>query len=330
MQYSVGLITLTPLRKKAADVNVSNTVSAIDALLINRRFAGLITSFAAGDWVFGQTGGILTNDTVILQNTDATKGLLALKTGDINGSLNPGVASKLKPDVAIHPQGRLVREDLQSFDLPVFPEEAIQLGAMSMVLYYPETYLEVTDLHSNLENFVYGIDRGEIRIAWCSLQGETFDKERPLFHIRGRIKQGTPADVTLAFEPGLECELNDRNGAAIPPSVLFMPELVLAGSMNSFVVPNPEEFYLGANYPNPFTHITELPYYLPEQSQVRISVMNLLGEEIALVYEGLQARGTYRLSLDASNIAPGIYLYRMTATTGNRAFDKSRNLVISR
>jgi hypothetical protein len=109
-----------------------------------------------------------------------------------------------------------------------------------------------------------------------------------------------------------------------------MPELVLAGSMNSFVVPNPEEFYLGANYPNPFTHITELPYYLPEQSQVRISVMNLLGEEIALVYEGLQARGTYRLSLDASNIAPGIYLYRMTATTGNRAFDKSRNLVISR
>jgi len=124
----VGLITLTPLRKKAADVNVSNSVSAIDALLINRRFVGLITSFTSGDWVYGQTGGILTNDTVILQNSDALKGLLALKTGDINGSFTPGVASKQTPDIRIHEEGEILFSELQTFEFPVYPTHGLPIG----------------------------------------------------------------------------------------------------------------------------------------------------------------------------------------------------------
>jgi hypothetical protein len=325
----VGLITLTPLRKKAADVNVSNSVSAIDALLINRRFVGLITSFTAGDWVYGQTGGILTNDTVILQNSDALKGLLALKTGDINGSFTPGVASKQTPDIRIHEEGEILVSELQTFELPVYPQQGLQLGAMSVVLFYPESYMEVMDIKSELENFVYNIDRGEIRIAWSSLSPEIFSHERPMFHIRGRLYPGTPNDASFVIEPGIECELNNINGDVLSPQTLNIPKLSKTGSGSAFVIPNEKAFQLGQNYPNPFTKESLIPYYVPETSSVRITLMNLLGEEIAVLYEGQQLQGINYINVDGSKLAPGLYLYRLEAHNDHLTFDKSMTLVVN-
>jgi hypothetical protein len=52
-RHFVGLDTLKGLKLEAGDVNAMFGVNTTDALQILQRFSGIISSFAAGDWIFG-------------------------------------------------------------------------------------------------------------------------------------------------------------------------------------------------------------------------------------------------------------------------------------
>lgn len=75
----------------------------------------------------------------------------------------------------------------------------------------------------------------------------------------------------------------------------------------------PNEFSLGNNYPNPFNPTTTISYQLPVTSHLIIKVYNLLGKEVATLFEGVQLDGDYVASFDGSGLAGGVYLYQMKA-----------------
>ena len=75
----------------------------------------------------------------------------------------------------------------------------------------------------------------------------------------------------------------------------------------------PESFRLSQNYPNPFNPETVIGYALPIRSDVKLTIYNLRGEEVAFLVDGTVSAGTHRLSWDASNMASGVYLYRLRA-----------------
>ena len=68
---------------------------------------------------------------------------------------------------------------------------------------------------------------------------------------------------------------------------------------------------LSANYPNPFNPSTRFEYALAETQHVRLSVYNLLGQEVAVLVDGVQPASTYQVSFDASELTTGTYLYRL-------------------
>jgi len=70
----------------------------------------------------------------------------------------------------------------------------------------------------------------------------------------------------------------------------------------------PEEFALHQNYPNPFNPSTTISYTVPEQSHVTIKVLNLLGEEVATLVNGVQTAGTHNIVFDAQGLPSGVYL----------------------
>lgn len=78
----------------------------------------------------------------------------------------------------------------------------------------------------------------------------------------------------------------------------------------------PTDFVLYPNYPNPFNATTNIEFYLPERSDVRIKVYTITGEEVTDESLGEKSKGTHRYvwsSLDnkGSNINSGIYIYQI-------------------
>jgi hypothetical protein len=72
-------------------------------------------------------------------------------------------------------------------------------------------------------------------------------------------------------------------------------------------------FELVQNYPNPFNPSTSISYSIPNAEFVSIKVFNLLGEEVATLFNGYVEAGKHTLSFDASKLSSGMYLYKITA-----------------
>ena len=92
----------------------------------------------------------------------------------------------------------------------------------------------------------------------------------------------------------------------------------------------PEEFYVSQNYPNPFNPVTTIEYSLPSESNVRLSIYNSVGQEIAKLVSSLQQRGTYKIAWDARRFASGIYFYSFEAEelNGQKSVREMKKIVL--
>ena len=75
----------------------------------------------------------------------------------------------------------------------------------------------------------------------------------------------------------------------------------------------PQRFSMDQNYPNPFNPSTTIGFQLPEQAEVRLNVYDLLGRPVATLVNEQFAPGSHTVAWDASNVASGVYIYRMEA-----------------
>ena len=87
----------------------------------------------------------------------------------------------------------------------------------------------------------------------------------------------------------------------------------------------PKVFELSQNYPNPFNPATNIQYAVPEPSLVRLQVFDVLGREVATLVSGQVEAGYHQVPFDASNLASGMYIYRLQA--GNQVFTKKLTLI---
>jgi parallel beta-helix repeat protein len=75
----------------------------------------------------------------------------------------------------------------------------------------------------------------------------------------------------------------------------------------------PKTYSLSQNYPNPFNPSTSIEFSLPKSEYVELKVFNILGEKVTtLVSDKLQS-GSHTFQFDGSDLASGIYLYRIEA-----------------
>jgi len=75
----------------------------------------------------------------------------------------------------------------------------------------------------------------------------------------------------------------------------------------------PSTYQLSQNFPNPFNPSTVISYQLPVSSQVTLKVFDVLGNEVASLVNLQQEAGSYNVTLDASSLASGTYIYRLIA-----------------
>ena len=59
--------------------------------------------------------------------------------------------------------------------------------------------------------------------------------------------------------------------------------------------------------------MTTIRFGLPGVSHVTVKVFNMLGQEVATLFDGRKNAGTYLLKFDAADLSAGIYFYRIQA-----------------
>jgi hypothetical protein len=84
-------------------------------------------------------------------------------------------------------------------------------------------------------------------------------------------------------------------------------------------------FTLQQNYPNPFNPETNIKYYIPDEGQVKISVFNIMGEEVALLLNEYMSPGVYEIKFNASGLPSGTYFYRLSM--GSQSIIKKMMLI---
>lgn len=118
----------------------------------------------------------------------------------------------------------------------------------------------------------------------------------------------------------------DNNRDGIPDDTLS-----LTNEFTGVLIPSgdaglPTRFVLEQNYPNPFNPFTTIRYGLPQKSSVRLTVYNLLGQEVATLVNEEKNAGYHEVTFDGSGLASGVYIYRLTAGS----FVQSRKLLLLR
>ncbi len=76
---------------------------------------------------------------------------------------------------------------------------------------------------------------------------------------------------------------------------------------------NPTNFYLEQNYPNPFNPTTTIRYNLPQSGFVKLKVFDLQGREVKTLVQENKSAGENSVLFEASNLASGLYVYRIEA-----------------
>jgi hypothetical protein len=72
-------------------------------------------------------------------------------------------------------------------------------------------------------------------------------------------------------------------------------------------------YLLEQNYPNPFNPVTTIGYGIREKSNVKITVLNSIGEEVAMLVNEEKESGYHTVEFNATNLPSGVYFYQLIA-----------------
>ena len=74
-----------------------------------------------------------------------------------------------------------------------------------------------------------------------------------------------------------------------------------------------DEFTLEQNYPNPFNPATTIGYVLKEKCNAKLTLLNAIGEEVAVLINEEQDKGFHKVDFSSSNLPSGVYFYQLKA-----------------
>jgi hypothetical protein len=73
----------------------------------------------------------------------------------------------------------------------------------------------------------------------------------------------------------------------------------------------PDSYELYQNYPNPFNPETNIKFDIPKAGNVKLSIYNVLGEQVEILYNGFLNYGRFESSWNASSLPSGVYFYKL-------------------
>ncbi len=94
------------------------------------------------------------------------------------------------------------------------------------------------------------------------------------------------------------------------------------------VIGTPAFFDIKQNYPNPSNPVSKIDFEMPFDGNVSLVVYDISGKEVAVLAEGWRTADFYSVTFDGSNLASGVYFYRINAENGKESFAKTLKMIL--
>ncbi|MBN2572778.1 MAG: T9SS type A sorting domain-containing protein [Ignavibacteriales bacterium] len=126
---------------------------------------------------------------------------------------------------------------------------------------------------------------------------------------KGFFPNGTTNGAVVYFGFPFETIYPESKRFEVMNKVLEYFEILndISNEFNKF----PNEYKLYQNYPNPFNPSTNIKYSLPEAGNVKLSIYNVLGQEVETLVNEYKEAGNHSVSWGANNFSSGVYIYKL-------------------
>ena len=155
-----------------------------------------------------------------------------------------------------------------------------------------------------------GLDSCLVRIYFNKSEHEN-PQHLVIAHWRDNITEddGTADGDSTDWEE-LDTRVDTMNGYAEAYTTSFSSFGLFEKDVST-VVDNdkPDTFALDQNRPNPFNPSTVISFTIPQTSLVRLTVYNMLGQEVAVLVNGSLNAGIHSAVFHARGLSSGIYFY---------------------
>ncbi len=131
----------------------------------------------------------------------------------------------------------------------------------------------------------------------------------------------------LKYNDSYQWTVTARDHYEYTPADTFLFYTPEATSIHYYGRAIPKRFALEQNYPNPFNPTTTIKYALPKAGKVKLEVFNLLGQKVAALVNSFKQAGYHQITFDGSNLASGVYVYRLSTDAG---FMQTRKMILMR
>jgi len=186
-----------------------------------------------------------------------------------------------------------------------------------------------------LASFTSNVNKNNVSLAWTTsteTNNQGFDIERSLVGSNEWTKAGSVAGNGTTTSP-IDYSFNDRVSGTGNYNYR-LKQIDFNGSVNyhnlsgEVIIGLPSVYAISQNYPNPFNPSTKIDFELPYDSKVSILLYDISGREVGkLVNEQLTA-GYHNVQFNGSNLASGMYFYRINANGGSQNFISTKKMVL--
>lgn len=306
-RHIIGLQSLdSPYKLLAADINNSNSISAVDLVELRRLILGITADlpdqdwkFADSDYDFAQQSQWLYDDHIMV-GSSAPMGndhdFIGMKVGDVSGNAFAALANIAGPrsiklvEVSSEAIGDITRYTFSapSMDEIVGLQLSLDVAGLDIASVGSEQQIMTS------ENYI--IKDGALRLSWSSAT-DILSGAQGLFYLDVRNTTGQNQSISLSHSSTMTSE--------IISSDLVSNDIVLEEVNQRFE----SSLQLLQNTPNPFTDETKISFSIPQSGEVEFLVTNLNGKQ---VYRStnLYNKGTNTITLSSDELGQsGIYYY---------------------
>lgn len=167
----------------------------------------------------------------------------------------------------------------------------------------------VVNFSSSSQNVTIDLASSNLEFSTDFTQGNTYWIND---HYNGISTQVLGSDLA-DFQVSLDSYKSAIYTISVEKEMVDLPDIPSIVSVRKKDNVIPSEFTLFQNYPNPFNPSTTINFSIPEGTKVNLKVYDVLGRIVETLVDEHLSAGQYSYQFNASNLASGIYFYRLTS-----------------